>query len=125
MSLARHRCVPKLLIWWLTYASPECWNGKDLDSVDHKSHVTYAVNGVCAAGTVALPRIDMLVRYPAQANVAELAMSSGSIYSMHADFFNASGSGSIWSARRSHPLTILTLSVSEQFRRYGGCFWHD
>jgi hypothetical protein len=68
---------------------PECWNGKDLDSADHKSHVTYAVNGVCAAGTVALPRIDMLVRYPAQANVAELAMSSGSIYSMHADFFNA------------------------------------
>jgi hypothetical protein len=68
---------------------PECWNGKDLDSADHKSHVTYAVNRVCAPGTVALPRIDMLVRYPAQANVAELAMSSGSIYSMHADFFNA------------------------------------
>jgi len=40
-------------------------------------------------GTVALPRIDMLVRYPAQVNVAELAMASGSIYSMHADFFNA------------------------------------
>jgi hypothetical protein len=68
---------------------PECWNGKDLDSADHKSHVTYATNGVCAPGTVALPRIDMLVRYPAQANVAELALASGSIYSMHADFFNA------------------------------------
>ncbi len=54
-----------------------------------KSHVTYAVNRVCAVGTVALPRIDMLVRYPAQANVAELALASGSIYSMHADFFNA------------------------------------
>jgi len=34
---------------------PECWNGKDLDSTNHKDHVTYAVNGVCAAGTVALP----------------------------------------------------------------------
>ncbi len=67
---------------------PECWNGKDLDSADHKSHVTYAVNGVCATGTVALPQIQMHIHYPAQPNVSTLAMSSGSIYSLHADFMN-------------------------------------
>ena len=67
---------------------PECWNGKDLDSTDHKSHVTYAVNGVCAAGTVALPQIQMHIHYPAQTDVSTLAMSSGSIYSLHADFMN-------------------------------------
>ncbi len=68
---------------------PECWNGVDLDSTDHKSHVTYAVAGACPAGTVALPRIEMQVRFPAQRDVANLALSSGSIYSWHADFFNA------------------------------------
>jgi hypothetical protein len=67
---------------------PECWNGKDLDSTDHKSHVTYAVNGVCAASTVALPQIQMHIHYPAQTDVSTLAMSSGSIYSLHADFMN-------------------------------------
>jgi hypothetical protein len=67
---------------------PECWNGKDLDSTDHKSHVTYAVNGVCATGTVALPQIQMHIHYPAQTDVSTLAMSSGSIFSLHADFMN-------------------------------------
>ncbi len=67
---------------------PECWNGKDLDSTDHKSHVTYAVNGVCATGTVALPQLQMHIHYPAQTDVSTLAMSSGSIYSLHADFMN-------------------------------------
>ena len=68
---------------------PECWNGVDLDSEDHKSHVSYASGGTCAAGTVAVPRIEMQVRFPAQRDVANLALSSGSIYSWHADFFNA------------------------------------
>jgi len=67
---------------------PECWNGKDLDSADHKSHVTYAVNGVCATGTVALSQLQMHIRYPAQANVSTLALASGSIFSLHADFMN-------------------------------------
>ena len=67
---------------------PECWNGKDIDSTDHKSHVTYAVNGVCAAGTVALPQLQMHIHYPAQTDVSTLAMSSGSIFSLHADFMN-------------------------------------
>jgi len=68
---------------------PECWNGVDLDSTDHKSHVTYASNGACPAGTVAVPQIEMQVRFPGQRDVANLALASGSIYSWHADFFNA------------------------------------
>ena len=73
---------------------PECWNGVDLDSADHKSHVSYASNGVCAAGTVALPQIEMRVIYPRIADVSALTLASGSIYSMHADFFNG------WDQRR-------------------------
>ncbi|MFN5677738.1 MAG: DUF1996 domain-containing protein [Roseiflexaceae bacterium] len=68
---------------------PECWNGVDLDSEDHKSHVMYASNGACPAGTVAVPRIEMQVRFPGQRDVANLALASGSIYSWHADLFTA------------------------------------
>jgi hypothetical protein len=77
-----------------TIRFPECWDGKNLDSADHKSHVSYASNGVCAAGTVALPQIEMRVIYPRIANVSTLSLSSGSIFSMHADFFNG------WDQRR-------------------------
>ena len=28
---------------------PDCWNGVDLDSTDHKVHMSYRVNGVCPA----------------------------------------------------------------------------
>ena len=73
---------------------PECWDGINLDSADHKSHVSYASNGVCAAGTIALPQIEMRVIYPRIANVSTLSLSSGSIFSMHADFFNG------WDQRR-------------------------
>ncbi|MFM2310361.1 MAG: hypothetical protein RLY87_2483 [Chloroflexota bacterium] len=73
---------------------PECWNGVDLDSADHKSHLSYASNGVCAAGTIALPQIEMRVIYPRVADVSALTLASGSIYSMHADFFNG------WDQRR-------------------------
>ena len=77
-----------------TIRFPDCWDGKNLDSADHKSHVSYASNGVCAAGTVALPQIEMRVIYPRQATVSTLSLASGSIFSMHADFFNG------WDQRR-------------------------
>ena len=77
-----------------TIRFPECWDGVNLDSADHKSHVTYASNGVCAAGTVALPQIEMRISYPRQADPSLLSLASGSIYSMHADFFNG------WNQRR-------------------------
>jgi hypothetical protein len=48
---------------------PQCWNGKDLDSPDHKSHLAYATEGRGCPTThpVALPQISYHVLYPAQA----------------------------------------------------------
>ena len=77
-----------------TIRFPECWDGVNVDSADHKSHVSYSANGTCAAGTVALPQIEMRISYPRQADVSTLSLASGSIYSMHADFFNG------WDQRR-------------------------
>jgi hypothetical protein len=68
---------------------PECWNGHDLDSTDHQSHVAYLVGGVCPAGfPVRVPRLILNVHYHLPA-VTGLTFASGSIYSAHADFFNA------------------------------------
>ena len=68
---------------------PECWNGHDLDSADHQSHLAYQVGGVCPAGfPVRVPRLSLNVHYHLPA-VTGLTFASGSIYSGHADFFNA------------------------------------
>lgn len=67
---------------------PTCWDGKNLDSTDHKSHVSYAVAGACKAGTIPLVQIELRISYPRQSSVTGLTLASGSIYSMHADFMN-------------------------------------
>jgi len=68
---------------------PECWNGKDLDSPDHKSHMAYRVGRVCPAGyPIRVPRLSLNIHYDL-AGVDDLTLASGSIHSAHADFFNA------------------------------------
>ncbi|HEV7914893.1 MAG TPA: DUF1996 domain-containing protein [Albitalea sp.] len=42
---------------------PQCWNGKDLDSPDHKSHMAYPVKGACPANWLAVPEITFEIRY--------------------------------------------------------------
>jgi hypothetical protein len=68
---------------------PDCWDGANLDSADHQSHMAYSVRGVCPAGhPVAVPALQVNVRYPS-AGGAGLALASGGQFSGHADFFNA------------------------------------
>jgi hypothetical protein len=68
---------------------PECWNGKDLDSTDHKAHLAYRVAGRCPAShPVRVPKLSLNVHY-ALPGLDGLTLASGSIYSAHADFFNA------------------------------------
>lgn len=48
----------------MAVAFPECWNGKDLDSPDHKSHMAYAKKKECpAAYPIKLPQITMIAHY--------------------------------------------------------------
>lgn len=74
---------------------PDCWDGRNLDSVDHKSHMAYSIRlrgaayRTCpATHPVPVPALVLNVRYPITTN-AGLVLSSGGIYSGHADFFNA------------------------------------
>lgn len=70
---------------------PNCWNGKDLDSADHKSHMAYPVSGKCPSShPVVLPRIESFWRYNVGTGpIGTFAFDSGPYYTIHQDFFNA------------------------------------
>ncbi|MGK5739946.1 DUF1996 domain-containing protein [Micromonospora sp. URMC 103] len=69
---------------------PQCWNGRDLDSPDHKSHMAYPVNQACPAShPVPVPKLRQVLRYPVSGNPAGFRLASGPGYTMHGDFFNA------------------------------------
>jgi hypothetical protein len=71
---------------------PECWDGKHLDSPNHRSHMAYAVAGACPAGyPVAVPAITLVYRYSATlvGRARTVILSSGGQYSGHADFINS------------------------------------
>jgi hypothetical protein len=63
-----------------------CWNGKTLDSPDHKRHMAYSVNGVCPQShPVPLPTIALILVYDSVPKRARLASGK---YGLHADFIN-------------------------------------
>ncbi|TDD58725.1 DUF1996 domain-containing protein [Kribbella antibiotica] len=69
---------------------PQCWNGRDLDSADHKSHMAYPVNGDCpATHPVPVPKLRQVLRYPVNGSTAGFRLASGGGFTMHGDFFNA------------------------------------
>ncbi len=75
---------------------PDCWNGVDLDSADHMSHVAYQLaDGSCPSGfPVQLPRLTLKFMYGRIRAGGGITVSTGmgtegSPRLMHADFFNA------------------------------------
>jgi hypothetical protein len=65
---------------------PNCWDGRRLDSPDHRQHVKYASRGLCPAShPVALPTIVLVVLYPPVPRGSQVA--SGKL-AAHADFMN-------------------------------------
>jgi Domain of unknown function (DUF1996) len=68
---------------------PSCWNGSQLDSADHKSHLAYPVNATCSSThPVSVPELTQIYRYPSRGG-AELYLASGGQFSAHADFVNS------------------------------------
>jgi hypothetical protein len=82
------RCPPKTQLQ-LHVNFPDCWNGRTLDSPDHKSHMAYSVAGRCPAShPVAVPAISLVYRYPPP-GPGTVILSSGGQHSGHADFINS------------------------------------
>jgi hypothetical protein len=68
---------------------PECWNGRSLDSTDHKSHMAYATRAGCpSTHPVEVPQITQIYRYPTLGGEG-FSLASGGQFSAHADFVNA------------------------------------
>jgi hypothetical protein len=66
---------------------PACWDGRSVDSPDHKRHMAYAPNGRCPrTHPVAVPAISLVVLY---GTTRPDALLSSGPFSMHADFINA------------------------------------
>jgi hypothetical protein len=68
---------------------PDCWDGKHLDSVDHKRHMAYSRDFVCPRShPVKVPKLQLSIRYPIRSGRG-VTLSSGGQLSAHADFLNA------------------------------------
>ena len=75
---------------------PDCWNGRDLDSPDHVTHVAYSTRRGCPrAFPVTMPRLTLLVSYPVTGDPTGLEPASGPTMSAHADFLNAWDQGAL------------------------------
>ena len=82
----------------MSVAFPQCWDGVNLDSTDHKSHVAYPVSGACpATHPVPIPEITLNVYYyrtdpdspqfwRLSSDMYDPAIPGG--YSAHADWFD-------------------------------------
>ncbi|WP_199034435.1 DUF1996 domain-containing protein [Glycomyces salinus] len=77
---------------WLNirYQAPSCWNGVDLDSPDHKSHMAYPVDGACPAShPVPVPMLEFKIHFPVDGDMSQVTLASGGASSWHYDFINA------------------------------------
>jgi hypothetical protein len=69
---------------------PSCWDGRSLDSEDHRSHVTEAVRGRCPSShPVEIPEVTFVIHYTVNGDVVDrLSLASGGLATAHADFVN-------------------------------------
>ncbi|GAB3646118.1 DUF1996 domain-containing protein [Glycomyces tarimensis] len=77
---------------WLNirYQAPSCWDGVNLDSPDHKSHMAYPVGGSCPAShPVPVPMLEFKIHFPVNGDMSAVRLASGGASSWHYDFINA------------------------------------
>ncbi len=73
---------------------PDCWDGRNADSADHKSHMAYTRSNalgterVCPSShPVPIPRLGIRIVYPNEGG-PDAVLSSGGKHSAHADFMD-------------------------------------
>jgi hypothetical protein len=79
----------------LRIAFPDCWDGRRLDSPDHRSHMAYNRAGGMELGLqrcpashpIVVPALQLNVVYPIHDGQG-VTLASGSVLGAHADFFN-------------------------------------
>ncbi len=87
---------------------PDCWDGENLDSVDHRRHVAYSIDGACPdTHPVPIVQLILAVRYAFYDDPADLRLASGPTRTVHGDVMNA------WSDDELRNLTELCLERGE------------
>ncbi|WP_167761783.1 DUF1996 domain-containing protein [Blastococcus sp. CT_GayMR19] len=83
-------CGPRALLE-ASVVFPNCWDGKNLDSADHKSHMSYAKDFKCdAAHPVQIPQLTLAERFTKGRTGGKITLASmNSPMTLHADFLNA------------------------------------
>jgi hypothetical protein len=82
------RCDSGIMV--VSYKFPNCWDGKNLDSSNHKSHMAYPSGSCPASHPVAIPRVEAFIRYLVGTEpIGTVTMDSGPYYTAHMDFWNA------------------------------------
>ena len=90
---------------------PQCWDGVRKDSWNHHAHMVYPRKGTCPKRyPVLLPQLQVHVQWNIHngASGPRLYLSSGSIYGIHSEFFDA------WKTTRLNALidTCIDVGVS-------------
>ncbi len=74
---------------------PDCWNGRDRDSADHRRHMAYSVDGRCPRShPVPVPELRFVIPYPTR-GLRSMRIASGKSFTVHGDFFNAWDRGAL------------------------------
>ena len=80
---------------FLTVKFPQCWDGRRLDSRNHRSHMAYfdvveqgKLVACPASHPVDVPALALIISYRSRGG-GRLRLASGHTHSQHADFFNA------------------------------------
>jgi hypothetical protein len=73
-----------------TLRFPDCWDGRNLDSPNHKEHVSFGGGGKCPDQfPVAIPAVTFSIAYPTSGTTDGFKLASGLASSMHGDAFLA------------------------------------
>ena len=98
VAIAKQATIPTCASTDLLEASvvfPNCWDGVNLDSADHKSHMSYSnadgkPDDCDTAHPVIIPQLTVAYRYkPGTTNSNAYLSSGNSGLTLHADFWNA------------------------------------
>ena len=88
-SATPRRCAPGAPMT-VRVTFPDCWDGRRLDSEDHKSHMAFSdADGCPSDHPTVLPQLVFVVSYPFDGDPDDIRLASGPPETAHADFFNA------------------------------------
>ena len=75
---------------------PTCWDGKNLDSANHRDHMVFWAGSCPSTHPVVLPRLELLITYPVNGGGLSLGGTVNGVnttnapgYTFHGDFMNA------------------------------------